>query len=185
LKAQSGAVLSLDGVLDLNDMSIDAHMKLSGEPAPNALIAARPELAVHVTGPLAAPEKTVDVSPLVAWLSLRAAELQTRHLELIEANRRDDVPSPVLRPASPAIRFTPMGTALEMTDRADPSAAPILGARSLERLRPEAPSAPQRPASEADKATANAASAEPERRRSIVQQPPPRSPLDLLFRSQN
>ena len=113
LQVQSGAELSLDGVLDLNSAAIDAHMTLSGQPAANALISTRPELALTLKGPLAAPETKLDISALVGWLTLRATELQTRRLESIEANRREEALGPVVRPASPSVRFIPAGTALE------------------------------------------------------------------------
>ena len=116
VNAQDGAKLSLAGMLDLNSLAIDAHMTLSAQPAANALITTRPEFAVSVKGQLAAPERQLDVSTLVGWLTLRATELQTRRLESIEANRREEVVGPVVRPASPAVRFIPMGTALETRD---------------------------------------------------------------------
>ena len=98
LQAQDGAALSLNGVVDLSNAVIDARMTLSGRPPANALIRARPELAVTLKGPLAAPERTLNASALTAWLTLRAAELQTRRLESIEANRRDGGTGPVIRP---------------------------------------------------------------------------------------
>jgi len=157
---------------------------------------------------LTAPERRLDVSTLMAWLALRAAELQTRRVESLEANRREEVRGPVVRPASPAIRFIRMGTALETTDRASASAS-ALGGRTFERLQPEVPvpmpvSRPDRgaaatplppangikpaaphPAPAADKTTANAGGAEPDRGHSAAPQPALHSPLDLLFHSQN
>ena len=204
LQAQSGAELSLDGVLDLNNAAIDAHMTLSGQPAANALIRTRPELAVTVKGPLAAPEARLDVSALVGWLTLRATEQQTRRLESIEANRREEVLGPVVRPASPSIRFIPPGTALETAIRANASAAPALGTRGFERLRPEVPAAapagssdhggtdqgaaaaalpspigikpvPPRTMTGTDNTTATAGTAEQDRRGSVPPQPAPLS----------
>jgi large subunit ribosomal protein L24 len=182
LQGQSGAELALDGVLDLNRSAIDAHMTLSQPAAANALIRARPELAISVKGPLAAPEKRLDVSALVGWLTLRATEQQTRRLESIETNRRADVLSPAVRPAPPSVRFVPPGTALEITKQASAPAASS-GVRGFERLRPEAPAAikPAAPHATlgADKPTATAGTAQQ------APQPAVRSPLDLLFRSQN
>ena len=182
LQGQSGAELALDGVLDLNKSAIDAHMTLSQPPAANALIRARPELAISVKGPLAAPEKRLDVFALVGWLTLRATEQQTRRLESIETNRRADVLSPAVRPAPPSVRFVPLGTALEITKQASAPAASS-GVRGFERLRPEAPAAikPAAPHATlgADKPTATAGTAQQ------APQPAVRSPLDLLFRSQN
>lgn len=201
IRVPSGDTLSLDGIVDLNKLAIDAHMTLSGQPAPNALIPIRPEFTVTFKGALAAPARTVDVSALVGWLTLRATELQTRRLESVEANRRNDVLGPVVRPASPALRFIPKGTALETTDHANAAAGIEPGARAFDRLRSEAPSAapggradrggaalpapggkPTSPRSgQGDKATATA---DPDGTRNPAP-PAPRSPLDLLFRSQN
>ncbi len=193
LPAQDGAQLSLDGVLDLNTAALDARLILSAEPAPNALIRARPELAVTLKGPLSAPERKLDVSALVGWLSLRAAEQQTRRLESLEANRRADVLGELARPAPQVMRFIPRGTALEINNHANAAAAPPLGTNTLDRLRPETPPPPPIPlppapptgkptnpvATGADKATAAAGTV----------QPPPlpglRSLLNSLFGSQN
>ena len=211
LQAQRGGELSLSGRLDLNAAAIDARMTLSSRPAANALIQARPEYSVTVKGPLAAPARTLDVSSLLGWLTLRSAELQTRRLESIEANRREEAVGSVVRPASPAIRFVPLGTPLELAVQANAAPPPAFGGRGLERLQPETPAAPApnetrsdvggadhgadhdaaaaangaKPAPQhADGATANAGTTDASRRRAA---PPPVShnPFDFLFRSQN
>ncbi len=180
LHAQSGADLALEGAVDLNKSLLNARMTLSEKPPANALIDARPEIALTVQGPLAAPERRLDLSALVGWLTLRATEQQTRRLELLEANRRPDVLGPATRPASPSIRYLPPGTALEITKLAGIAPSPASAAREFDRLRPEPsaskPAAPHAPSS--DKAAAAAGTAPPP-------QPSPRSPLDLLFHSQN
>jgi large subunit ribosomal protein L24 len=141
LPAQDGASVALDGTLDLKSATLDAQLKLSTEPAANALILARPELALTLKGPLAAPERKLEIASLLGWLSLRAAEQQTRRLESLEANRRADVLSEAARPAPPASRFVPQGTALEINNHANAAAAPAPGTNLLDRLRPEAPPA--------------------------------------------
>jgi AsmA-like protein len=141
LPAQDGARLALDGTLDLKAATLDAQFVLSTEPVASALILARPELAVMLKGPLAAPERKLDVASLLGWLSLRAAEQQTRRLESLEANRRVDVLADVARPAPPPTRFVPQGTALEINNHANAAAAPPPGTNLLDRLRPEAPPA--------------------------------------------
>jgi hypothetical protein len=113
---------------------------------------------------------------------LRATEQQTRRLESIETNRRADVLSPAVRPAPPSGRVVPPGTALEITKQTSAPAASS-GVRGFERLRPEAPAAikPAAPHATlgADKPTATAGTAQQ------APQPAVRSPLDLLYRSQN
>ncbi len=185
LHGQNGAELSLSGVLDLDNETIDAQLTLLGQPAPNALISARPELAVSVKGPLAAPERRLDVSALVGWLTLRATEQQTRRLESIEANRRADVLGPVVRSPSASVRFIPRGTALETTNRANAAAAPTLGANAFDRLRPEVP-AVIAPASRSEHGADAAAMPAPLPAGSKPAPPPAaRSPFDFLFHSQN
>jgi uncharacterized protein involved in outer membrane biogenesis len=200
LQAQGGAELLLNGVLDLNTEVVDAQLTLSRQPEANALISARPELAMTVKGPLATPEKRLDVSALVGWLTLRAAEQQTRRVESLEANRRPDVISDAARPPPPSIRIIPQGTVMEINNHANAAASPVLGTNGYDRLRPELlspaavppasaaakPPAPS-PAAGADKATAAAGAVQP------ITPPVPqstpqsglRSLLNSLFRSQN
>jgi large subunit ribosomal protein L24 len=206
LPTQNGAALLLDGVLDLNTAAIDAHMTLSAPAPTNALITARPELVVTVKGPLAAPETKLDVSALVGWLTLRATELQTRRLESLEANRREEAFGPVIRPVSPSVRFLPAGTTLETALRPSAAQASLFGSRGLDRLRPEVPApAPEShldpaapggtaaalPAPAAAKPAAPAAETANARRAPLSISPPQsiapsdRSLLDWLFRSQN
>jgi hypothetical protein len=151
------------------------------------LIPSRPELSVTVKGPLAAPERKVDLAALTGWLTMRATELQTRRLESIEANRRDDTIGPVVRPPSPALRFIPRGTALETLDHAGTPAPPV--ARTPDHLRSEIAPAPggsrtttPRAGAAGDKTTA---AAEQDRAHGAVPPAVPHAPLDLLFRSQN
>ena len=141
LPAQDGSTLSLSGVLDLNDSTIDARMTLSERPPPNALIDGHPALAVLVKGPLDSPARRLDVSALTGWLTLHAAELQTRRIEMLEANRRNDAAGPVSRPNTPDQRVVPPGIVVESTLPTDPAAAPQLRPRGLELLHPVSPAA--------------------------------------------
>jgi large subunit ribosomal protein L24 len=135
LPAQDGAVLALNGVVDLRSAMVDARMTLSARPRANALIRMRPEIAITIKGPLAAPERTINDSALTAWLTLRAAELQTRRLESLEANRRDGATGPIVRPESPTVRVRPSGTVVESAIPSSKPPAP----RRYERLQPELP----------------------------------------------
>ena len=149
LQAQGGAELLLDGALDLNTEVVDAQLTLSRQPEANALIPARPELAITVKGPLATPEKKIDVSALVGWLTLRATEQQTRRLESLEANRRPDVIADAARPPPPSTRIIPQGTVLEINNHANAAASPTLGTNAYDRLRPELPAPAAAPPSSA------------------------------------
>jgi AsmA family/AsmA-like C-terminal region len=140
LHAQDGSELALAGTLDLGTGTVGARMTLSAEPSPKALIRTRPELAVSLKGPLAAPARTVDISALTGWLALRAAEFQTRRLESLEANRRKDVIGRALRPDFPVLRPAPRGALVE-SDILVSMLAQTPGARRLDILQPELPAA--------------------------------------------
>ena len=176
LPAQDGAALALAGGLDLNTGAVDARMTLKAPPPPHALIRIRPELAVALKGPLAAPARTLDVSALTGWLSLRAAELQTRRLELIEANGRQDVIGRAIRPDFPVIRKVPAGGIVEFAGLA--SASPP-GMRGLDLLQTEAPAAAVTGSTTANKPRPAPQPTQP----AAPQTAGP--PLDLLFRPQN
>jgi uncharacterized protein involved in outer membrane biogenesis len=174
--AQDGAALALAGALDLNTGAVDARITLTAPPPAHALIRMRPELAVTLNGPLVAPVRSLDVSALTGWLTLRAAELQTRRLESIEANGRQDVIGRAVRPDFPVVRPVPAGGIVEFAGLA--SASPP-GARGLDLLQTEAPAAGVTGSTTANKP------------RPAPQPAPPAAPqtagppLDLLFRPQN
>jgi hypothetical protein len=176
LAAQDGAALALAGALDLNTGVVDARMTLSAQPPAHALVSTRPELAVALKGPLTAPARTLDVSALTGWLSLRAAELQTRRLEALEANGRQDVIGRAIRPDFSVVRTVPAGGLVEFAGQANASPP---GARELDLLQTEAPAAAVTGSTTANKP------------RPTPQPPPPAAPqtagpsLDLLFRPQN
>ena len=138
LRAQDGSALALAGALDLGTGAIDARVTLSGEPPPHALIRARPELAIALNGPLAAPARSLDISALTGWLALRAAELQTRRLESLEANGRREVIGRAIRPDFAAVRAAPRGTLVEYELQAS---APVQGKPRLDLLQPPLPPA--------------------------------------------
>jgi large subunit ribosomal protein L24 len=174
LKGQNEAVMTLDGLLDLNNATLDTQLSLSSHPAASTFIPSLPELAVSIKGPLAAPERKLDTSTLISWLTLRATEQQTRRLESLEVSRRQDVLGAAMRPLPPSVRIIPQGTPLEINNHVNVAAAPVPGANALDRLRSEAPAA---------------AAALPPAGQPAAKPPSPQpavhSPLDLLFHSQN
>lgn len=98
------AALLLAGNLDLTDGSIDARLVLSGS---GQTAGARPDIFMALKGPLAAPARSIDVSALTGWLTLRAIENQSRQLREIENAQRQakpQAPQPKreLAPALPA-----------------------------------------------------------------------------------
>jgi uncharacterized protein involved in outer membrane biogenesis len=75
------AALSVAGTCDLTDGSINARLTLSG---PSETAGAKPEIFVTLKGPLTTPSRSVDVSALTGWLTLRSVEDQTKRLRAIE-----------------------------------------------------------------------------------------------------
>jgi large subunit ribosomal protein L24 len=177
LAAQNGAGLAFAGSLDLNNGRVDSRMTLSAPPPAGALIGVPPELGVALRGPLAAPERTIDVSALTGWLTLRAAELQTRRLELIAASGRPDVLDRAVRPGFPVVRALPAGA---MTEAGISLSAPTTpNGRGLDRLLPEmsAAAGPVDPAKQHPAPTPLGSAPPATSDRS--------SPLDWLFRLKN
>jgi large subunit ribosomal protein L24 len=97
------AILSGAGILDLTDGSIDARLVLTGR---SEAAGARPDIYVALKGPLTAPSRSVDVSALVGWLTLRAVEDQAKRLRTIEnvpqQQRARPAPKSRQAPALPA-----------------------------------------------------------------------------------
>jgi len=140
LRAEDGSALALAGALDLGSGMVDARLTLSADPPPHALIRARPEIAITLGGPLAAPVRSLDISALMGWLALRAAELQTRRLESLEANTRKDVIGRAIRSDFAAVRAAPRGTLVEY-GIAPSVSVPPQGKPRLDLLQPQLPSA--------------------------------------------
>lgn len=86
------ADLSVFGSLDLVDRTLDAHMVMTGN-GPGTSEKSRPEISVALKGPLDAPRRTIDVSPLVGWLTLQAVDREAKKLEEAEreAKRRERI----------------------------------------------------------------------------------------------
>jgi hypothetical protein len=141
LHTQDGSTLALGGTFDLNTGAVDARVILSSEPPPHALINSRPELAMALKGPLAAPARTLDVSALTGWLARRAAELQTRRLELIELNGRKDVLDRAIRPGFITSRGASWGALSESGIVIGAVVVPTPGALKLDLLQHAAPAA--------------------------------------------
>lgn len=73
------------GLIDLADLRADLRATLRGIAEPP--MASRPEIVTLLRGPIGKLERSIDVSPLVAWLMLRSIERQTRQLQDLEAAR--------------------------------------------------------------------------------------------------
>ena len=85
------AALSLSGDLDLTDGSLDARLVLSGA---DQAAGARPDIFMALKGPFTEPKRSIDVSALTGWLTLRAVENQARQIREMENVQRQASPPP-------------------------------------------------------------------------------------------
>ena len=76
------AALSAASTLDLTDGTMDARLTLTGQ---GTAAGARPEIFVSLKGPSNTPARSVDVSALTGWLTLRAVDDQTKRLRTMES----------------------------------------------------------------------------------------------------
>jgi large subunit ribosomal protein L24 len=161
-----GADLTMAGNVDLVEGSLSSRLTLAGPGGAPASAAQRPLVFVSLKGSLGSPKRSLDLSALTAWLTLRAIEQQSKNLEAIEAGRR--------RPMAPTANAS---TVVEdpKSVRAPPLPAPIdIGAPRAAERKPA-----RNPAQIKGGATIpRTAPAKP-----LLSAPPPsRMPLDLSAR---
>jgi uncharacterized protein involved in outer membrane biogenesis len=95
--------LSTAGNLDLTDGALDLRLVLSGLTEQDG---ATPDIFIALKGPVSAPQRSIDVSALTGWLTLRAVDNQTKRLREIE--RRTPRQLPALQPAPQAAPAQPL-----------------------------------------------------------------------------
>lgn len=135
-----GADLSVSGHFDLAERVLDARLTFSGPP-PDGSNAGRPDVHIAVRGPLGATQRTIDVTALSAWLTLRAVDREAKRIDAIEAAARDAAMSPIIAPAVPGA--TPAPQPPQAAPRvAPPEPAPRRPAGTP--IRPEASAVPPR-----------------------------------------
>ena len=78
------AKLSVSGNLDLTGGALDARLVLSGAKKVGGT---RPDIFMALKGPVTAPERSIDVSALTGWLTLRAIENQAKRVQELERER--------------------------------------------------------------------------------------------------
>jgi large subunit ribosomal protein L24 len=93
------AKLSLAGTVDLTDGSIDARLLLSET---GRTTGSPPDIFMALKGPVTAPVRSIDVSALTGWLTLRAVENQAKQLHAIEG-----APPPGTKPPGPKSERAP------------------------------------------------------------------------------
>ncbi|HET9902141.1 MAG TPA: AsmA family protein [Xanthobacteraceae bacterium] len=87
LASAGQADLAVNGAVDLLRAEIDARVALLGRDEEGGSLG-RPEVDLLFRGPLNAPQRDVDASALVGWLTLRAVDMQAKRLKQVEAERR-------------------------------------------------------------------------------------------------
>jgi large subunit ribosomal protein L24 len=145
-----GADASLGGSLDLTNGALDLRLVLAGDTGSDAT---RPDIFVALRGPMASPSRTIDVSALTGWLTMRAIERQAKRLEAIEKQP----PAAATPPATPPPAATPPAAAAPPSpppaaQTAAPLPAPIIvepAPRPAAKPAPKPPSPP--PAAEVRK----------------------------------
>jgi uncharacterized protein involved in outer membrane biogenesis len=79
------ATLSGEGRVDLAAARIDSDFSLAFDPGEEAQAGADPRIDIQVEGPLSDPARTLDVTQLANFLSVRAYEIERRRVELLQA----------------------------------------------------------------------------------------------------
>jgi uncharacterized protein involved in outer membrane biogenesis len=152
LLAKGGrADLSVNGTVDLAPWLMDARLALIGPSGPDGPAAGRPEIFIALKGLPTAPRRSIDVSGLVGWLTLRSVELQARRLEAIEAARGQEPPpatpaNPAVQRGVPAATSVPVSTPPAATSASVPPAAtstpvfpPVMAPEATSSVPPPAP----------------------------------------------
>jgi large subunit ribosomal protein L24 len=83
-----GGDLTVTGTVDLSEWTLDARLTLSGG-ATDAATSGRPDVFVGLKGPIEASKRTLDVSALTGWLTLRVLDRQSKEIEALEAKRQE------------------------------------------------------------------------------------------------
>ena len=76
------ADLNLTGHVDFSDGTVDARIVLSGH---DRVSGSRPDIFMALRGPPTGTTRSIDVSALTGWLTLRAVEHQAQKLKALEA----------------------------------------------------------------------------------------------------
>ncbi len=90
------AELAISSTLDLTDSTLDARLVLSGSKA-----SGRPDIFMALKGPVTLPARTIDVSALTGWLTLRSVENQAKRLKALQHAPPPAAPDVKRQPAQP------------------------------------------------------------------------------------
>ena len=77
--------LEAEGTLSLEDASLDAHVDAIFNPGEQAVAGAEPTVGLNWHGPFNNPERSVDLTQMTSFLSLRKFEQERRRVEILQA----------------------------------------------------------------------------------------------------
>jgi hypothetical protein len=80
--------VAIAGNYALGDGSLDLRFDLTGALAADAPHGQRPQLSIALKGPLESPRRTIEVGPLINWLTLRNVEREAKRLEAAEQEHK-------------------------------------------------------------------------------------------------
>ena len=124
------ADLSLTSSLDLTDGTLDARLVLSG-----AKEKGRPDIFMALKGPATSPTRSIDVSALTGWLTLRSVENQAKRLKALQ-----QAPPPAPKPQSaPPPKSGPIAASDPTLPKAQPKPKPKAQSNSQSLHKPAAP----------------------------------------------
>lgn len=81
--------LTLDGTVDLADLTVAADLTLAIEPGDDRVDGAEPTVFYSLTGPLADPALSVDATALANYLSVRALEREQARVEAMQESLQE------------------------------------------------------------------------------------------------
>jgi len=73
------------GSVDLNRMSLSSDWSLKVDPGEEKVTGAEPEVGILFSGPLADPQRRIDVTPFLGFLTVRAFEKEVERVEKLQA----------------------------------------------------------------------------------------------------
>jgi hypothetical protein len=74
--------------LGLNDGQIDARLTMTGAARKNSSGSERPAIAVAIRGPLGAARRSIDVAPIINFVTMQRVEEESKRLDEAEKARQ-------------------------------------------------------------------------------------------------
>jgi hypothetical protein len=84
LDTNSATVLG-SATIDLNTFQLSSDWSMSVDPGEDKVTGAAPEVGILFEGPLAGPARSIDVTPLLGFLTVRAFEKEVERIEALQA----------------------------------------------------------------------------------------------------